>query len=243
MNMMRQRNTAPEVTLVTDGEPTSLPLSALTYAHVGGCSPVRTFRWHRGQRHFPGWYWSATDRTHVMYESRLELARVMLADFDPLVCAVRSQPMRLSYVDGQGRKRTHVPDFALLYRDHRIRIVNVKPAEQLSDPAVRALLDGAHAVFERRGFDTELWSAERPMVMRTVAFLAGFRNPRCFDDGDLNLARSVLVGVMTVDEAECVLRHAGLDEPRPLLMHLLWTHEVHVDLMQPLEPDSALEAS
>jgi hypothetical protein len=35
--------------------------------------PWRVFRWHRGQAHYSGWYWSATMGRHVVYESRLEL--------------------------------------------------------------------------------------------------------------------------------------------------------------------------
>jgi len=36
--------------------------------------PWRVFRWHHGQAHYSGWYWSATMGRHVVYESRLELA-------------------------------------------------------------------------------------------------------------------------------------------------------------------------
>jgi len=38
----------------------------------------------------------------VVYESRLELARIMLADFDPAVTAVAAQPFRLIGRDGCG---------------------------------------------------------------------------------------------------------------------------------------------
>jgi hypothetical protein len=34
--------------------------------------PVRSFRWSRGQQHFPGWWWLATTGRHVGYESWLE---------------------------------------------------------------------------------------------------------------------------------------------------------------------------
>lgn len=40
-------------------------------------APWRTFRWYRGQEHYSGTYWSATMRDHVIYESRLELARLL----------------------------------------------------------------------------------------------------------------------------------------------------------------------
>ncbi|HET9966639.1 MAG TPA: hypothetical protein VFQ68_00300, partial [Streptosporangiaceae bacterium] len=51
----------------------------------------------QGQAHYSGWYWSATTGGHVVYESRLELARLLMADFDPQVTAspsVTSAPGR-----------------------------------------------------------------------------------------------------------------------------------------------------
>jgi hypothetical protein len=45
-----------------------------------------------------------------MHESRLELARLMLADFDRAVTAIAAQPFWLRFRDG-GRVRRHVPDF------------------------------------------------------------------------------------------------------------------------------------
>jgi hypothetical protein len=37
---------------------------------------------YRGQRNFPGWWWSATTRSHVLYESWLERHHVIEADRD-----------------------------------------------------------------------------------------------------------------------------------------------------------------
>ncbi len=54
--------------------------------------PVRTFRWSRGERHFPGWYWAATTWRHVGFESWLERDRLLLMDFDPKVVGIGSQP-------------------------------------------------------------------------------------------------------------------------------------------------------
>jgi hypothetical protein len=51
-------------------------------AELSNTLPWRTFRWYRGQRHYSGLYWSATMRDHVIYESRLELSRLIFADFD-----------------------------------------------------------------------------------------------------------------------------------------------------------------
>jgi hypothetical protein len=65
-----------------DGSEASLPWERATTEALSLAAPWRTIRWHDGQRHFSGTYWSATDRGHVIYESRLELARLLFADFD-----------------------------------------------------------------------------------------------------------------------------------------------------------------
>jgi hypothetical protein len=69
--------------------------------------PWRVFRWHRGQAHYSGWYWSATMGRHVVYESRLELARLLLADFDRQVAAIAAQPLLVTAPAVDGRTRRH----------------------------------------------------------------------------------------------------------------------------------------
>ena len=39
-----------------------------------------------------GSYWSATEGRHVIYESRLELAKLLFADFDRSVHRICAQP-------------------------------------------------------------------------------------------------------------------------------------------------------
>ena len=64
------------------GEERSVPAEKVSPAALLLAAPWRTFRWYFGQRHYSGTYWSATQRDHVIYESRLELANLLLADFD-----------------------------------------------------------------------------------------------------------------------------------------------------------------
>ena len=54
--------------------------------------PWRTFRWYYGQQHYSGSYWASTMSAHVIYESRLELARLLMADFDTSVNHIVAQP-------------------------------------------------------------------------------------------------------------------------------------------------------
>jgi hypothetical protein len=77
--------------------------------------PWRTFRWRHGQQRYSGTYWSSVMSGHVIYESRLQLTRLLYADFDRATGAVLAQPFLLSArVDGG--KRRHVPDFLILRR-------------------------------------------------------------------------------------------------------------------------------
>jgi hypothetical protein len=111
------------------GTEVSRPLARLRADEVTGAVPWRRVRGARGQAHYPGWYWSATTGGHVVYESRLELARLLVADFDPGVVAIAAQPFLLR-AQVAGRIRRHVPDFLLVDGGQRVRVVNVKPARQ-----------------------------------------------------------------------------------------------------------------
>jgi hypothetical protein len=75
-------------------------------------APWLTFRWYRGQRHYAGTYWSATTQSHVIYESRLELARLLFSDFDSCVHGIVAQPFLLTAVV-DSRVRKHVPNYFL----------------------------------------------------------------------------------------------------------------------------------
>ncbi|MFF5538607.1 TnsA-like heteromeric transposase endonuclease subunit [Streptomyces cinerochromogenes] len=95
--------------------------------------PWRTFRWRNGQKHYSGTHWSSTMRAHVLYESRLELTRLLYADFDQDVTAVFAQPILLT-ATVDGRKRRHVPDYLVLREKDVPLVVDVKPRDLLTRP-------------------------------------------------------------------------------------------------------------
>jgi hypothetical protein len=91
----------------------SLPWELATTEVLASAGPWRTFRWHKGQLQYSGAYWSATEGSHVIYESRLEQARLLFADFDTSVKRIIAQPFLLS-AQVEATVRRHVPDFLLL---------------------------------------------------------------------------------------------------------------------------------
>jgi len=78
-------STAPLCFRGSDGAVREIPMRQVTEALFRDVLPWRTFRWYYGQRHYSGSYWSSTMSAHVIYESRLELARLLVADFDQSV--------------------------------------------------------------------------------------------------------------------------------------------------------------
>ena len=128
--------------------------------------------------HYPGYFWSATMGAHVVYESRLELARLLLADFDRHVAAIAAQPFLLrARVGGQARR--HVPDFLLVHADNSVRVVNVKPAGRLADPRIAEALAWPGQLIRAQGWEHEIWSGADPVLLANLRFLAGYRRPAC----------------------------------------------------------------
>ena len=78
--------------LDADDKWVSTDLGKAVGADVVRGQPVRSFPTYRGQRNYPGLLWCATIRTLVGYESLLERDRLWLADFDPEVRWIASQP-------------------------------------------------------------------------------------------------------------------------------------------------------
>jgi hypothetical protein len=130
--------------------------SLATAGLLSDAVPWRTFRWHRGQKHYSGTYWSSTEAAHVIYESRLELARLLYADFDVAVGRIFAQPFLLkATVDRRVRK--HVPDFLLMTEQGPV-VVDVKPLARLANPRIRFTLDWTRKLVEGRGWRYEFWS-------------------------------------------------------------------------------------
>ena len=141
-------------------------------AELSNTVPWRTFRWYKGQRHYSGLYWSATMRDHVAYESRLELARLIFADFDRAVHRILAQPFLLkAKVDGKIRK--HIPDYFLV-TDHGPVVVDVKPEHLLAKPTVAHTFAWTCRLVQARGWRYEVWSGAQPPELENLRLLAAW---------------------------------------------------------------------
>ncbi len=179
----------------------------------------------------------------MVYESRLELARLLLADFDPQIQQIYAQPFRLVARVG-GRVQHHVPDFLLVTTSGTARLVNVKPAARLEDPEIAAALAWPGMLAERHGWEYEVWSGADVTVLENIRFLAGYRRLGLVPAEQVERAWECVRDGEQLADAE--LRLAGdrpRHEARPALLALLWAGRLTTDLTRPLSGESVLRRS
>ena len=219
-------------------------LSEFAGHDVFSAEPRRIFRWHKGQRHYPGRYWAATMGSFVGYESRLELAALLLEDFDPRVVRIASQPFEL--IAGRGdRDGGHVPDFMVEYRDSSFAVIDVKPASRLKKPEIASALRWAGDIIQSRGWQYRIVSEPDPVLLSNIRFLAGYRRISQFAERDVRTVEAAALGARTLGEA---IRRAGgalgdLAYARTVVLHLLWINAIRCDLTYPLARHTPLEVS
>ncbi|MGO2311594.1 TnsA-like heteromeric transposase endonuclease subunit [Brachybacterium tyrofermentans] len=203
--------------------------------------PVRVPPTYRGQRSYPGLFWTATNDQTLVYESLLELDRLWLADFNPAVTSICTQPFQVTGRDGGGLRK-HVPDLLLINDDGTPTVVDVKPAAFLEKPRVRAQFEWTRALCRSKGWRYEIFSGGNPTVLRNLKLLAVGRRPDRLPEGYLTEARA------TLDEAESSLGKILARSPascdrsmwRVAVFALVWAGEITIDLHQPVNAETIL---
>ncbi|WP_435812950.1 TnsA-like heteromeric transposase endonuclease subunit [Streptomyces rochei] len=132
---------------------------------------MRGFPSYRGQRHFPGLYWSSTTGGHVGFESWLERDHAMLLDFTPQVTGLLSQPMWLFWEDERGKQISHAPDYFARFEDGRGLLVDCRPLDRI-DPRSAAKFAAAQTACEALGWGYRVVGEVDPVRMATNPSLA-----------------------------------------------------------------------
>ncbi|MFQ6397585.1 TnsA-like heteromeric transposase endonuclease subunit [Nocardia sp. KC 131] len=205
---------------------------------VADVVPWRTFRWRDGQQHFSGTYWSATVSGHVIYESRLELARLLLADLERSVKHIVAQPFMLHTVVG-GKVRRHIPDY-LLFTEGCPVVVHVKPRVRLPKPAVRSTFAWTRELVEGLRWRYEVASQPDPVVLENIRFLAGYRRAWLFPAALLEVLRGGEVDGLRFGAACSQVRDWPASLVRAAILHLMWTQHFQVNIERRLDSGLAL---
>jgi hypothetical protein len=197
---------------------------------------VRRLPAYRGQRNFPGWWWSATTRSHVVYESWLERHHIIEADRDVRVAGIAGQPFELTWPEGRKQSR-HVPDLFCRMLDGRGVVTDCRPASKADERFMhRAAITAAAC--DVIGWEFRLGGEPDPVWAANLRWLAGYRHPRF---GDERLEAVLLENFADPQPLAEAAQRAG-DPIRilPVAFHLLWRTRLSGDLSRPLGPGTIL---
>jgi hypothetical protein len=201
------------------------------------CPAVRSFPAYKGQRHFSGLWWSATQGAHVGFESWLERDHLMLMDFDPLIAGISSQPFWLVWQSGSGKAVSHAPDYFARRADGSAAVVDCRPLDRRPDRDA-AKFAATEAVCDRAGWEYRLVGEPDPVLVANVRWLAGYRHPRHKVPDTAKALREafasgcpLMQGAAAVGDPIAVL---------PVLFHLLWNGSLRADLTCVLHEGTAV---
>jgi hypothetical protein len=210
-----------------DGAVRCEPLSSCGSVRFEDVAPARSFPTFKGQRSFPGRWWSATVGRHVGYEPWLERDHVMLLDFDPAVVGLASQPFRLSW-RAAGRWRRHVPDYFARTAEGGGVVIDVRPDDRIR-PRDAEAFDATAEACRGLGWGFRRVGGSAPVFAANVRWLSRYRHRRCGRREDLTARLLELLAVPTplLDAAS---RAGDRLATLPVLYHLMWRQVVAADL-------------
>jgi hypothetical protein len=230
-----------DVTYVAeDGVRVDTNVRSVDLERVSRGHPVRRVHTAAGKKHYAGEFWSVTIDAHLSYESRLELDRLWLADFDDSVRCVATQPFWLRGKDGPDVRR-HVPDALLQLVTGSYTVVDVKPVEFQSRPAVAAVLDWTSRVCDAKGWHYEVWGGADAVLLANIRHIGQARRPGLVPDRVLDLAYTVDPSGRPWRMVRDDLESAGVDAPNLCIKSMLWRKAWVTDMRsRPLCSDSTL---
>ena len=187
-------------------------------------------------------------RRTVAVESTLERDFALLQRFDRDVVGLEEQPVRISYRDAAGAKRSYVPDFLVIYRQGAPKLVEVKFS---NDPALVAgelepRFAAARAYSAARGWTFFLATDAdiRTPRLGNATFLLPFRQR----PAETALRASILHAIQgkprTVEWLTAIVsKDAGCDRAQvlPSLWGMVARFELAADLDRPLTMRSHLK--
>jgi len=226
----------------------SAPLALIRRGGVSlaEASPIRVPAFYRGQSSKPGYYWMASLRRHITYESKAERAYLMELDWAGTATGVLPQPFRLHF-PRTTRPFRHIPDFLTQHDDASHEVVDVKGARQQDKPLNKLTFDLTREVCAELGFGFTVYAGPTTITEANLAFLAGYRGPGAavLDEYLPALVDAVDGGEPTVADAIKRLMGAGVMPAMApaVVWRGMWKRLVTCDLLSPLTSATRIRLS
>ena len=207
-------------------------------SRMSDLKPMRRFGWSRRQRHRPGLQFMLCTGRHHGFESLAEQRLLLVLDF-VMVDDVVSQPLELNMATAQGWVK-HVPDF-LVFGPGGPWLIDVRPADLVA-AADRIKFAGTAEAALAWGWRYLVVTGWRANVVGTIDALSAQRRPL---SDPFAVVPQLLAAVSRgpVRFGELVVSTAVPVVARAQALHLIWQHQMVVDLDRPLGEGSLVWAA
>jgi hypothetical protein len=202
----------------------------------------------KNYRNLTGLVPNSRTQSMTAFESTLERDFLLLLDFDPGVEFYEEQPLKITYYDETGRRRTYTPDVLVRYRTERLaagrskpQLCEVKYRDDLRQhwTEYRPKFRAAQRYAREQGWRFRLVTERhvRTPYLDNVKFLAPYRSISGNDSYRTQLLQ-ILSDLQETDPVSLLTRISP-DRWRqvqvlPTLWQLVTTRQVGADLEQPL---------
>ncbi|ESU34065.1 hypothetical protein G3A_03040 [Bacillus sp. 17376] len=182
----------------------------------------------------------------IPWESTLERDFIKRLDFDPTVTSFKFQPLKINYVY-QGKKRRYYPDFLVVKNDMKEYIYEVKALEKTEDEVNKVKFQVGMKFCSGRNM--------KYVVVSEADIREGFLIENLDELSEVRLestSRKVMYEILRTIESmggriskaylkEC-LKHINEAEVESNLYHLIYTHQLSMDLISaPISDESIIE--
>ncbi|WP_022891117.1 TnsA-like heteromeric transposase endonuclease subunit [Agromyces subbeticus] len=222
-----------QIMYLHDGETHRIDARDAQHVEFENAAPVRSFPSWRGKRNYSGFYWTATNRRHVGFESLTERTALMLLDRDPHIIGISSQPMWICWPKDGGAD-SHAPDFFVRYDNGDGAVIDVRP-EHLIDDHSADVFERTNDLCKQMGFQYRLIPAMDPMLVKNLLFLARYRADEYTATTD-QLRALRRFSAQPISLQEIVSRLGSSDRAAGLAAaySLIWHGAIDIDLSRPV---------
>lgn len=200
-----------------------------------------------GRNSITGYHAIGPGERSVGFESTLERDFVSLMLFDPNFVDIEEQPVRIDYVDDEGRKRHYTPDYLVQRHNALPLLVEIKPHKFLT-AELESKFNAARSYAASQGWTFEVWTERelRTPRLKNIHFLLPFRHHKPDPGRAARLLRHIEDrGPMSV---EALLDACWADENerafgQDALWRLVASNKLQADLNRELTPQTVLHGT
>jgi hypothetical protein len=214
--------------------------------------PVRTVP--KNYRSLTGLVPNTRTQSMTAFESSLERDFLLLLDFDPDVEFYEEQPVKITYHDDRGRRRTYTPDVFVRYRTDRLPAQHTQP--HLCEVKYRDDLRHHWAEYRPKFRVAQRYARQRGWRFRVVTekhvrtpYLENVKFLRSYQTIPINerYQTQFLNALSALEETDPASLLTATSQDRwqqaqmlPMLWQLIARREVGTDLAQPLTMHSRI---